>query len=161
MNINITKTYASAILESKKYPNTIYYPIDKDAVIIKGRDVADNKAIEELQESTVKYPQFESFEQKTDANVQGLKNSMTTLGNLRVRNLSTDYIPNVCNSPLILIANGVPSEDNIPIDWNTDIMGEWTGVPMFIGQLYINKSVPSSGLYYAKGDNSISDWVNV
>ena len=85
---------------------------------------------------------------------------MTTLGNLRVRNLSTDYIPNVCNSPLILIADGVPSENNIPIGWNTDTMGEWTGVPMFIGQLYINKSVTSSGLYYAKGDNSISDWIN-
>lgn len=84
--------------------------------------------------------------------------AITTLGNLRVRNLTSDDIPKVCGAPLILRAAGVPAEATIPEGWDNETMGEWTGVPMFIGQLYINTAVNTGGFYYAKGDGAISDW---
>ena len=94
------------------------------------------------------------------ADIEGLKRVMTILGDLRVRNLSSDSIPKVTGAPLVLIGAGVPSESVIPDGWDAETMGEWTGVPMFIGQLYINSSAASAGLYYAKGDSAVSDWKN-
>ena len=34
----------------------------------------------------------------------------------------------------------------------------WDGVPVFVGQIYINLDATSSGLYYATGHDSVSDW---
>lgn len=101
---------------------------------------------------------FEVNKAETSANINGIISTMTTLGNLRVRNLSSDDIPNVCSSPMIIIGNGAPAELTIPNNWNEETMGEWTGVPMFIGQIYIDISAASNGLYYAKGDSAVTDW---
>lgn len=50
--------------------------------------------------------------------------------------------------PTILYCSGVPNTSNIPLNWNSDIMGEWTGVPRFIGQMYID--ISSSKLFMSK-----------
>lgn len=57
----------------------------------------------------------------------------------------------VCGFPTILYGSGVPSATTIP---------EQYGIPAFIGQLYIDITAASGGLYYAKGTAAVSDWKN-
>ena len=57
----------------------------------------------------------------------------------------------VCGYRTIRYGAGVPSATTIP---------DQQGIPAFIGQLYINTSVTSGGLYYAKGVDAVSDWCN-
>lgn len=62
--------------------------------------------------------------------------------------------------PTILYCSGVPNATNIPLNWNSNIMGEWTGVPRFIGQMYID--ISSSKLFMSKQlTNSTGDWFQV
>lgn len=57
----------------------------------------------------------------------------------------------VCGYRTILYGAGVPSNDTIP---------EQFGIPAFVGQIYINTSAASGGLYYAVGTSAVSDWKN-
>lgn len=57
----------------------------------------------------------------------------------------------VCGFRTVISGAGVPSLETIP---------EQFGIPAFIGQLYIDTSAASGGLYYAVGTSSISDWKN-
>ena len=57
----------------------------------------------------------------------------------------------VCGYPTILYGAGTPSATTIPSQY---------GIPAFIGQLYIDTTAASGGLYYAKGTSAISDWKN-
>lgn len=86
--------------------------------------------------------------------ILGLKNATTLLGDLRVRNLTTDNIPMVCGFPKELTANGAPSADNVPTNWNTETMGQWTGVPCFVGQEYIDQA--NHKFYKADNDTAVS-----
>lgn len=58
--------------------------------------------------------------------------------------------------PLVMLAHGVPAESNVPDNLPDGL--PWDGVPVFIGQLYINLDATSGGLYYATGHNSVADW---
>ena len=73
-----------------------------------------------------------------------------TAGRLDVTELTTYLYPRV------LYGHGVPSASVVPDNLLTGL--PWDGVPVFIGQLYINLDATSSGLYYAKGHDSVSDW---
>ena len=73
-----------------------------------------------------------------------------TAGRLDVTELTTYLYPRV------LYGHGVPAASTIPDNLPTGL--PWDGVPVFIGQLYINLDATSSGLYYAKGHDSVSDW---
>ena len=73
-----------------------------------------------------------------------------TAGRLDVTELTTYLYPRV------LYGHGVPSASVVPDNLPTGL--PWDGVPVFIGQLYINLDATSSGLYYAKGHDSVSDW---
>ena len=73
-----------------------------------------------------------------------------TAGRLDATELTTYLYPRV------LYGHGVPSASVIPDNLPEGL--PWDGVPVFIGQQYINLDATSAGLYYAKGHNSVSDW---
>lgn len=73
-----------------------------------------------------------------------------TAGTVDVRGLTR------CRYPLVMLAHGVPAEANVPDNLPDGL--PWDGVPVFIGQLYINLDATSGGLYYATGHNSVADW---
>ena len=67
-------------------------------------------------------------------------------------------IPTVNNTPLILIGNGIPSADTKPSNWPSSI--PWDGVPVFIGQIYLDITATSGGAYHAVGNESIANWIS-
>lgn len=69
MNINTTKTYTSTVPESKKHINTIYYPVDKDAVVIKGKDVADKQQIDNFKQQVDDFENFDPSENYTTGDI--------------------------------------------------------------------------------------------
>ena len=73
-----------------------------------------------------------------------------TAGRLDVTELTTYLYPRV------LYGHGVPSASVIPNNLPAGL--PWDGVPVFIGQQYINLDATSAGLYYAKGHDSVGDW---
>ena len=73
-----------------------------------------------------------------------------TAGRLDVTELTTYLYPRV------LYGHGVPSASVVPDNLPEGL--PWDGVPVFIGQQYINIDATSAGLYYAKGHDSVSDW---
>lgn len=73
-----------------------------------------------------------------------------TAGTVDVRGLTR------CRYPLVMLGHGVPAEANVPVNLPEGL--PWDGVPVFVGQLYINLDATSGGLYYATGHDSVSDW---
>ena len=73
-----------------------------------------------------------------------------TAGTVDVRGLTR------CRYPLVMLGHGVPAEANVPVNLPDGLL--WDGVPVFIGQLYINLDATSGGLYYAIGHDSVADW---
>ena len=73
-----------------------------------------------------------------------------TAGTVDVRGLTR------CRYPLVMLGHGVPAEANVPVNLPDGL--PWDGVPVFIGQLYINLDATSEGLYYAIGHDSVADW---
>ena len=73
-----------------------------------------------------------------------------TAGTVDVRGLTR------CRYPLAMLGHGVPAEANVPVNLPDGL--PWDGVPVFIGQLYINLDATSGGLYYAIGHDSVADW---
>ena len=79
-----------------------------------------------------------------------------TIGNGHAHRLNIDTMPNVCGSPMVLHASGVPSADRVPDNWNEEEIGVWNGAPRHIGQLYIDTNAGT--LYFAKHTDSVSGW---
>lgn len=53
---------------------------------------------------------------------------------------------------------GAPSASNVPINWEESTMQTWAGIPMYVGQIYVDKS--SKKVYFAAVVTSnTSDWV--
>lgn len=73
-----------------------------------------------------------------------------TAGTLDVRGLTK------CRYPLVMLGHGVPAEANVPDNLPDGL--PWDGVPAFVGQQYVNLDAPSGGLYYATGNEKVSDW---
>lgn len=73
-----------------------------------------------------------------------------TAGTVDVRGLTR------CRYPLVMLAHGVPAEANVPENLPDGL--PWDGVPAFVGQLYVNLDAASGGLYYAVGNENVSDW---
>lgn len=73
-----------------------------------------------------------------------------TAGTIDVRELTR------CRYPIVMLGHGVPAEANVPVNLPDGL--PWDGVPVFIGQLYINLDATSGGLYYAIGHDSVDDW---
>ena len=64
----------------------------------------------------------------------------------------------VCDVPMVLIGSGAPSAANVPMNWDKVKMGEWFGIPNFIGQMYVNISASNNALYVAVNDTAVSGW---
>ena len=73
-----------------------------------------------------------------------------TAGTLDVRELTK------CRYPLVMLGHGVPAEANVPDNLPDGL--PWDGVPAFAGQQYVNLDAASGGLYYAAGNEKVSDW---
>ena len=73
-----------------------------------------------------------------------------TAGTLDARGLTR------CRYPLVMLGHGVPAEANVPDNLPDGL--PWDGVPAFAGQQYVNLDAASGGLYYAAGNENVSDW---
>ena len=73
-----------------------------------------------------------------------------TAGTVDVRGLTR------CRYPLVMLGHGVPAEANVPDNLPDGL--PWDGVPAFAGQQYVNLDAASGGLYYAVGNENVSDW---
>lgn len=73
-----------------------------------------------------------------------------TAGTIDVRGLTR------CRYPLVMLGHGVPAEANVPVNLPDGL--PWDGVPAFAGQQYVNLDAASGGLYYAAGNENVSDW---
>lgn len=89
------------------------------------------------------------------ARVDAIEARQGLLGNATAGTLDVSELTK-CLYPTILRGHGVPSATNIPDNLPEGL--PWDGVPVFIGQLYINLDATSGGLYYAVGHDSVSDW---
>lgn len=89
------------------------------------------------------------------ARVDALESKRGLIGNSKAGTLDVENLTK-CLYPTILRGHGVPATSNIPDNLPEGL--PWDGVPVFIGQIYINLDAPSSGLYYAIGHDSVSDW---
>ena len=89
------------------------------------------------------------------ARVDALESRQGLIGNAKAGTLDVNELTKYLY-PTILRGHGVPAADTIPDNLPNGL--PWDGVPVFIGQIYINLDAPSSGLYYAIGHDSVSDW---
>ena len=89
------------------------------------------------------------------ARLDALEGSRGLLGKATAGTLDVSELTK-CLYPTILRGHGVPSATNIPDNLPAGL--PWDGVPVFIGQLYINLDATSGGLYYAIGHDSVDDW---
>ena len=89
------------------------------------------------------------------ARVDALEARQGILGNATAGTLDVSELTK-CLYPTILRGHGVPASTTIPENLPKGL--PWDGVPVFIGQLYINLDATSGGLYYAAGHDSVSNW---
>lgn len=87
--------------------------------------------------------------------VDALESNRGLLGNATAGRLDVSEITKYLY-PTVLYGHGVPSAANVPVNLPKGL--SWDGVPVFIGQIYINLDATSGGLYYATGHDSVSDW---
>ena len=89
------------------------------------------------------------------ARVDALESRQGLLGNATAGTLDVGELTK-CLYPTILRGHGVPAAATIPENLPDGL--PWDGVPVFVGQIYINLDATSGGLYYATGHDSVSDW---
>ena len=89
------------------------------------------------------------------ARVDALESRQGLLGNAKAGTLDVSELTK-CLYPTILRGHGVPAAATIPENLPDGL--PWDGVPVFVGQIYINLDATSGGLYYATGHDSVSDW---
>lgn len=91
-----------------------------------------------------------------DSRVKGIEESAGRIGNATAGTIDVLEILKY-KAPLILYGQGAPSSSTAPVNWPSDL--PWDGVPVFIGQLYIDLDAADGGLYYAKGEGAVANWV--
>ena len=115
----------------------------KNAVeVLKSGKVTDNRVLAEALVSL-------------EARISALEGGKPYLGNATAGIIDVNEITRA-RYPLVMVAHGVPAEANVPDNLPAGL--PWDGVPVFIGQLYINLDATSGGLYYAAGHDSVADW---
>ena len=126
-------------------------------IIARQSDVANVAADLAAQEATVQLDNRVVAEAIVSlaARVDALESRQGLLGNAKAGTLDVSELTK-CLYPTILRGHGVPSATSIPDNLPAGL--PWDGVPVFIGQLYINLDATSGGLYYAAGHDSVADW---
>lgn len=90
-----------------------------------------------------------------EARISALEGGKPYLGNATAGVIDVNEITRA-RYPLVMVAHGVPAEANVPDNLPAGL--PWDGVPAFVGQQYVNLDAPSGGLYYAMGNENVSDW---
>lgn len=90
-----------------------------------------------------------------EARISALEGGKPYLGNATAGVIDVNQITRA-RYPLVMVAHGVPAEANVPDNLPAGL--PWDGIPSFVGQQYVNLDAPSGGLYYATGNESVSDW---
>lgn len=93
-----------------------------------------------------------------DVELNALEQTRDRLGHVEVLSITSRTMPRYDNVPLILYGAGAPSASVSPVNWDIELCGEWTGIPCFIGQLYINTSASANALYVAVNTSAVSGW---
>ena len=75
-------------------------------------------------------------------------------------------LPTLCGQPMILFGEGTPQVSVVPKNWKqydpaTGEGYDWNGLPLAIGQQYINESATANGRYIAvlQNDGTLK-WIN-
>ncbi len=78
---------------------------------------------------------------------------------LTVENLDASNITRF-KAPLVLECStaGAPSAANVPDNWDAETMGTWAGYPVFVGQIYIDKTNKKTYIAYTV-TASTANWV--
>lgn len=130
--------------------------------------------VSELENDTgylTKHQSLEGYYQKTEASLDhrvvaeaivslaarldALEGSRGLLGDATAGTLDARGLTR-CRYPLVMLGHGVPAEANVPDNLPDGL--PWDGVPTFAGQQYVNLDAASGGLYYAVGNENVSDW---
>lgn len=90
-----------------------------------------------------------------EARITALEGGKPYLGNATAGVIDVNQITRA-RYPLVMLAHGVPAEANVPDNLPAGL--PWDGVPAFVGQQYVNLDAPSGSLYYATGNENVSDW---
>ena len=90
-----------------------------------------------------------------EARISALEGGKPYLGNATAGVIDVNEITRA-RYPLVMVAHGVPAEANVPDNLPAGL--PWDGIPAFVGQQYVNLDAPSGGLYYATGNENVSDW---
>ena len=90
-----------------------------------------------------------------EARVDALESRQGLIGNATAGTLDVSELTK-CLYPTVLYGHGVPSAENIPGNLPAGL--PWDGIPVFVGQIYINLDATSGGLYYATSHDAVSDW---
>ena len=81
--------------------------------------------------------------------IEALSDLIDNAGHHKALSYDAEDEYRVCGHRTVLYGAGVPSDETIP---------DQHGIPAFVGQLYINTSADTGGLYYAVGTGSVSSW---
>lgn len=92
-----------------------------------------------------------------DARLKALEVSKDRLANATAQSVDAAEFTSLLY-PRVLFGAGVPAAATVPDNLPEGL--PWDGIPAFKGQLYINTTAASGGLYYAKGVSAVSDWIN-
>lgn len=94
------------------------------------------------------------------AEVDSLRHNIDRAGDFEAESVSSRSVPRYNGFPIILSAAGVPAANLVPNEWDRETMGNWDGVPSFVGQIYINTAATGAAqvAYHAKGNAAVSDW---
>ena len=95
---------------------------------------------------------------KLAAQVDALKAGLDVRGDLQAQSISSRDYPRVCDAPMVLYAAGVPAAATVPVNWDLELLGEWTGIPCFIGQVYVN-TASGGKIYMANNNSAVSNWI--
>ena len=90
-----------------------------------------------------------------EARVKGLEDGKDKLGNATAGTVDFEEVTK-CKYPTVIYGHGTPGASVIPENLPKGL--PWDGIPVFIGQIYVNLDAASGGLYYAAGFNAVSDW---
>lgn len=86
--------------------------------------------------------------------LEALKSRLTQPGNIKVGTLDVVEVLRY-KYPDILIATGAPANNLRPENCPADL--PWDGIPIYIGQVYIDKT--NKKIYIAVGISAIADWI--
>lgn len=101
------------------------------------------------------------LEERVSSISDSLKNGLSSLSVKKLR-IERELDGLLISSITFLEGEGAPSASVVPADWQKKYwktFGDWTGVPLFKGQIYYDKT--NGVVYMAVGIDSVNDWKRI